>query len=74
MPRRNTPYTEEELSPALRLLQDGTGYAEASRSTGIRRATLHQYLPGYGMPSQVSGSIGFALATLPIQLREKTYA
>ncbi|QGJ94950.1 helix-turn-helix DNA binding domain protein [Gordonia phage RedWattleHog] len=48
VPRR---LSEEQVSRALSMLQDGCAYIEVSRTLGIPTKTLRQRFPGYGMES-----------------------
>jgi hypothetical protein len=65
LPRRRRPYSNQldpaKIEQARVLLDDGCGYNEASRTTGLAYRTLTRHLPGYALsPSEVGvrGALG----------------
>ena len=48
-PGNNQPPAPDQLDQAHRLLEDGTGYRETARISGVGVSTLHRRFPGMGM-------------------------
>ena len=45
----------KELAEAQKYLEDGTGYREAARTTGVNREALRRTYPGEGLTAQEAG-------------------
>lgn len=56
-------WTDEDLQWALVLLEDGAGYREASRSSGVPKTTLRDKYPGMGMKLSEAGFLGAYVAS-----------
>lgn len=54
------PWPPETLERAKELLDDGTGYFEAARSTGVTVGTLRYRFPGKGLTMHEAAKLGYA--------------
>ena len=65
---RPAPHVDpEQLERAKAFLEDGTGYHEASRSTGISTPTLREHFPGMGMSRSDIGMLAWPLRRIAMR-------
>lgn len=55
---------KEKLAKAEAMLEDGAGYAETHRTTGLAVRTLRRHFPGKGMDLREAAQLGKATSMM----------